>query len=416
MAATISLEDADPLRSQPIAFIPSAGTPEVEANERSNPSLEDTATVETEVAHEAQPPHEPEKALSTPALPLHPRGDIALAGLMILATLYTLYLARALVLPVVLAVLFSILLSPFVRALRRVRVPEAFGALIVLLVVIGVFGFAADKLSEPATQWLNKAPQSLSQIELKTKSLKKFVGEVRRITDRVTTMTRGAGEARPREVVVENANWSGVLLGQTQYFVVGSISTLILLYFLLASGDTFLRKLVRILPRLRDKVRAVEVTREIQREIGRYFFTVGCINVGLGVISAVAMWILGMPNPALWGVLVAILNFIPYVGPTLSMLTLTLAALLTFDTFSQALLVPVVFLGLTLFEGQFLQPIIVGRRLALNPVVIFMSFLLWGWLWGIAGMLIAVPLLVTIKICCDHVESLAPVAEFLGRD
>jgi predicted PurR-regulated permease PerM len=361
-------------------------------------------------------PDVPFQPVGAVALASNSRGDTASIGLLILATLYTLYFARALLLPAVLAILFSILLSPSVRALRRIRIPEAMGALIVLLIVVATLGFAADKLSAPASEWLNKAPQSLNQIERKTKSLKIFVGEIRRLTDRMATMTRGTGESRPREVVVENVNWSSALLGQTQYLLVGSLSTIILLYFLLASGDTFLRKLLRILPRLRDKVRAVEVTREIQHEIGRYFLTVGCINAALGGITALAMWILGMPNPILWGVLVAILNFIPYVGPTVSIITLSLAALLTFDTLSQALLVPLTFVGLTLFEGQFLQPIIVGRRLALNPVVIFISFLLWGWLWGIVGMFIAVPLLVALKICCDHLAPLAPIGEFLGRE
>lgn len=416
MAAIISLEDAVLPTNQPTEFTPSSGG--IDGTDGPDYPLANAAPIANESAHEVHfsTQNGANKSLAATALVTNPRSDVALAGLVILATLYTLYFARALMLPVVLALLFSILLAPSVRALRRAHVPEAFGALIVLLMVITGLGLAIDKLSEPATEWLNKAPQSLSQIERKTKSLKNFVGEIRRLTDRITTMTRGPGEKPPREVVVENMNWSGVLLGQTQFFLVGSLSTLILLYFLLASGDTFLRKLVRILPRLRDKVRAVEVTREIQHEIGRYFFTVGCINVALGVVTAIAMWILGMPNPALWGVLVAVLNFIPYVGPTLSMITLTLAALLTFESLSQALLVPLVFVGLTLFEGQFLQPIIVGRRLALNPVVIFISFLVWGWLWGIAGLLIAVPLLVTIKICCEHLEPLAPIAEFLGRE
>ena len=343
-------------------------------------------------------------------------GDTALSGLLLLAVLYTFYFARALLLPVVLASLFSILLSPAVRTLRRARIPEAIGALIVMAIVIASLGIVVDRLIEPASTWLAKAPQSLSEIERKTRSLKNFAGEVRRITERITAVTRGPADARTQEVVVENSNWSGVLLGQTQYLFVSTFSTLILLYFLLASGDEFLRKLVRVLPSLRDKVRAVEVTREIQSEIGHYFATVGCINLALGAVTALAMWFLGMPNPLLWGVLVAILNFIPYVGPTLSLITLTLVALLSFDTLGQALLVPLAFVGLTLLEGQFLQPIVVGRRLALNPVVIFISFLLWGWLWGIAGMLIAVPLLVTLKICCDHLEPLAPIAEFLGRE
>ena len=357
-----------------------------------------------------------DEAQVTQPLGANSSGHTALSGLLLLAILYTFYFARAMLLPVVLAVLFSILLSPAVRALRRARIPQPLGALIVMVIVLASLGAVVDRLIEPASSWLAKAPQSLGQIERKTRSLKNFVGEVRRITDRISTLTRGSVDARVQEVVVEKGSWSGVLLGQTQYLLVGSFSTLILLYFLLASGDEFLRKLVRVLPSLRDKVRAVEVTREIQSEIGRYFATVGCINLALGAVTILAMWFLGMPNPLLWGVLVAILNFIPYVGPTLSLITLSLAALLSFDTLGQALLVPLVFVCLTLLEGQFLQPIVVGRRLALNPVVIFISFLLWGWLWGIAGMLIAVPLLVTLKICCDHLEPLAPIAEFLGRE
>ncbi len=357
-----------------------------------------------------------DEAQVTQPLGANSSGHTALSGLLLLAILYTFYFARAMLLPVVLAVLFSILLSPAVRALRRARIPQPLGALIVMVIVLASLGAVVDRLIEPASSWLAKAPQSLGQIERKTRSLKNFVGEVRRITDRISTLTRGSVDARVQEVVVEKGSWSGVLLGQTQYLLVGSFSTLILLYFLLASGDEFLRKLVRVLPSLRDKVRAVEVTREIQSEIGRYFATVGCINLALGAVTILAMWFLGMPNPLLWGVLVAILNFIPYVGPTLSLITLSLAALLSFDTLGQALLVPLVFVCLTLLEGQFLQPIVVGRRLALNPVVIFISFLLWGWLWGIAGMLIAVPLLVTLKICCDRLEPLAPIAEFLGRE
>jgi predicted PurR-regulated permease PerM len=354
--------------------------------------------------------------VTPPVLNSTPRSDTAVSGLFVLASLFTLYFARAVILPVILAILFSILLSPSVRSLRRFGVPEALGALVVLLALVMALALAIDKLAEPATEWLNKAPQSLNQLERKTRPLKIFIGEMRRVMDRITSMTRAVGEKQPREVVVENTNWSGILLGQTQFVLVSSLSTLILLYFLLASGDTFLRKLVRVLPTLRDKVRAIEVTREIQREIGRYFLTVGCINGALGAITAIAMWILGMPNPILWGVMVAVLNFIPYVGPTVSLITLSLAALVTFDEISQALLVPLVFIGITLLEGQLLQPIIVGRRLALNPVVIFLSFLLWGWLWGIAGMLIAVPLLVTLKICCDRLEPLAPIAEFISRE
>jgi predicted PurR-regulated permease PerM len=191
--------------------------------------------------------------------------------------------------------------------------------------------------------------------------------------------------------------------------------TTILLYFMLASGDLVLRKTVRVLPRLQDKKRAVDIFRQAERDISTYLVTITLVNITLGAVTAAAMYLLGMPNPVLWGVLAAVLNYVPYLGPLTTFGVIALVSLLTFDQLSEAILPPLVFLGLTSLEGQVLTPLFLGRRLTLNPVAVFLALLIWGWLWGIPGILLAVPLLATFKIFCDNIEPLAPIGEFLDR-
>jgi predicted PurR-regulated permease PerM len=206
----------------------------------------------------------------------------------------------------------------------------------------------------------------------------------------------------------------GTILNQTLEAGAAIGVTIILLYFLLASGNLFLQKLVRVLPRFQDKRIAVTIVRQIEKDISLYLLTVTMINAGLGVAVGTAMYGLGMPNPVLWGVMAGCFNFIPYLGAIASAIVLTLVASVTFDQLGHILLVPFVFVALNELEGMIITPAVVGKRLSLNPVAIFIWLLLWGWLWGIPGTLIAVPLLAVIKIICDNIAPLAPMGEFLG--
>ena len=190
---------------------------------------------------------------------------------------------------------------------------------------------------------------------------------------------------------------------------------LFLTYFLLAVGDLFLQKLVAVLPQFKDKRTAVSIARETEAQISVYLFTTTLINIGVGVVTGIAMWLVGMPNAVLWGVVAAVLNFVPYVGAVVNMAVLLLAAVVTFESTSRALLVPAVFLGINLIEGNLVTPMILGHRMRLNTVALFIGFVFFWYIWGIAGAILGVPIMAALKIVCDHIESLAPIGEFLGR-
>jgi predicted PurR-regulated permease PerM len=342
-------------------------------------------------------------------------AEIAIKGLFVLALFYALTLASAIVLPLLLAILLTLILSPAVRALTRLRLPEPVGAAVVVAGLVAGLAFSVYLLAGPATDWIERAPNTLGQVERKVRGIKKSVKDISQAAKKVDEITNveAEGPAAAPPPAPRASLLSRILTG-TQSVMVSAVSTAVLLYFLLASGDMFLRKLVRVMPTLTDKKRAVEVARAIQSDMGRYLLTISCINAALGVVTGLAMYLLDMPNPILWGALAAVLNFVPYLGAAVTLAILTIVAFLTFDAPGQIAVVPFVFLVLTTLEGQLLTPLLTGRRLTLNPVVIFLSMLVWTWLWGAIGALLAVPILMTFKILCDHIEALAPVGEFLS--
>lgn len=339
----------------------------------------------------------------------------ALTGLLVLAVFYTLYFAQAFLLPVVLAVLLKFLLTPLVEGLKRLRVPEWAGAGLVVLALLGCLAGSLYLLLDPALDWLDRAPASLERVADKLEGLRGPVEQVNRATEEVERLTTRSGEPGTRTVQVESQSLSGTLLGHAQAIVAGIAVMLALLYFLLASGDLFLRKLIRVLPTFDDKKRAVDIARALQSDVSVYLSTITLINIGLGVAVGAAMHLLGMPNPMLWGMMATVLNFIPYLGAVVGIAVMAIVALLTFDTPAQVVLPPLAYFVVTSAEGYFVTPAILGRRLTLNPVMILLGLIFWGWLWGIAGAVLAVPMLASFKIFCDHIKPLSTIGEFLGR-
>jgi predicted PurR-regulated permease PerM len=203
---------------------------------------------------------------------------------------------------------------------------------------------------------------------------------------------------------------------RTPAFLANVLVMFILLYFLLASGDQFLRKLVRIAPRFEDKRRAVEIAHDIEQRISVYLQTITLINLGLGISVAIAAYFVGLPNAPLWGFLAFALNFIPYLGALIGIAISFVISLLTFDSLGHALVLPAIYLGYNIIEGNFVTPYILSRILTLNTVIVFFSIMFWTWLWGIPGALLAVPILATFKIVSDHVDFLRPVGDFIGDE
>ncbi|HVT57568.1 MAG TPA: AI-2E family transporter [Thermoanaerobaculia bacterium] len=343
--------------------------------------------------------------------------SLATTGLFILALFYTLYFCRSFLLPLVLALLFALLLHPAVRGLKRLRVPEPLGAGLVLLCLLGSLAVGLFQLAEPAYDWVQKAPQSLRLVQSKAQAILKPVETLGRATEQMQKIAEasGGGGARLRAVTLKPASLGGWLFTEAADLAVGAVLMVVLLYFLLASGDLFLRKLVRALPRVEDKRRAQQIARQVRTDMSGYLATVTMINLGLGLAVWLSMSLIGLPNPLLWGVLAAVTNYVPYLGPGVNYVVLTLLGLLTFKDLQHALLPPAVFLMINLVEAYLLTPMILSHRLTLNPVVVFLSLTFWGWMWGVAGAILAVPIMVVFKILCDHIEPLAPLSEFLEK-
>ena len=342
--------------------------------------------------------------------------SVALKGLFIFATVYTLMVAKAVFLPIAIALVLSFLLAPLIRLTKNLWIPESIAAALVLLAVGGIVAYGISYLAEPAVNWVSKAPDALNIIEAKMRAIRASVlhmSQATEVIEKLTTLEDGAPQRRLVEI--KGPSLGGTLIGITTEFFASFIATTILLYFLLASGDLFLEKLVKVLPTFSDKRRAVEIVRDIEKSISTHLMTVTCINLGLGLAIGITMYFLGMPNPILWGVMGAILNFVPYVGSIIGIVIVTLVAALTFSQLGWIFLVGSSYATLTAMEGTFLTPMILGKQLTLNPVVVLLSVFLWGWIWGIPGALLAVPLVASFKIMCDHLEPLASIGEFLGR-
>ena len=339
--------------------------------------------------------------------------SVALTGLFVLAVFYTMYFMRAMLLPLVLALLLSYLLAPLVRSFGRIGINAAFGAAIVLLSLIGLLIYGVSRLAEPATGWLEKAPYSLRQIEQKILPIKKPMEKVAQASGEIEKLTTSP-ETQAQTVVVKHNALAEAFLTQTPEFIASGVVMFILLYFLLAYDGVFLTKLIKVSPRLTDKKRAVSIVREIETQISRYLLTITAINIGLGIAVGVTVYFLGLRNPIMWGAFVAVLNFVPYLGALTGIICMTLGAILSFDSLGYAMLFPASYLILAALEGNLITPMVLGRSLTLNPVVILIALTFWGWMWGISGMILAVPILATFKIFCDHIEPMAPIGEFMS--
>jgi predicted PurR-regulated permease PerM len=341
----------------------------------------------------------------------------SLVIIAVLATLYTLYFARAFFVPIVFAVLLNFLLSPVIRALTRINVRPPVGAAIVVFLLLAGVGAGVYAVAGPAQSAAAAAPATLAKANRKLRAL--FLTRVQNATSQVEkaagSLDDPAGGKPKSEIVVNTQPSIGArLLGTTQAIIASVLEITFLLYFLLASGDLFLQKFVKVLPDVGGKRKAVDIARAVESAVTGYLTVALLVNVSEGLVVTALLWALRMPSPALWGALVVVAEFIPYLGALTAVVLLALAGLTTFDNVWHALAIPGAFLLVNLVQANLVTPTVQGRRLTLNPVAIFVGLAFFFWIWGVAGAFLAVPLLASLKIFCDHIESLAALGEFLG--
>jgi len=352
----------------------------------------------------------PAESQSAMPLPTHP-PTIFLAGLFILAAFAALYAASPIILPILLAFVLKLLLQPIMRFLERLHVPRAAGALLtILLVVGGLVGFGTA-LSGPAETWAAKLPEGIPRLLEHLRFLRAPFDALQGLLHQAEQVA--AGPARNGATVQMPGGLTDALFSGMHALVDGLFTTVLLLFFLLISGDTFLRRFVEILPRFQDKRQAVDISQQIERDVSRYLVTVTAMNAAVGIATAAAMYVSGLGDPVLWGVVAFLLNYVPILGPLTGIGIFVLAGLLSFDSIWRALLPAALYFVIHLIEGETVTPMLLARRFTLNPVLVVMSLIFWFWMWGVPGAILSVPMLAITKIICDRIRPLMAFGHFL---
>ena len=358
------------------------------------------------------------------------RSTPAQRALLAIALVFLMKEAQPLFAPLVIAVLLTFVLSPLVRWLQRRGVPEVAGAALVVAALLASVVPLAAALAEPAASWWQRAPETAERVL-------RQIDRVRAAVPGLSTQTAppppaprrpGAATTAPatatpplapapdplrERLASEGVTFTGMVVGRGLSFAVSATATVILLYFLLASESWLIRRTVAAVPRQRSRALMLGGVRESQREIARFMGTLGVVNLGVAVAMGLLLQHLGLPNPLLWAVVCGVLNFIPYIGPFIVAGLLLAAGALSFDT-SAAMLAPALaFVAVHAVESNLVSPWVVGRRLQLSPLAIFLSVMFWGWLWGIAGAVIAVPMLIALRSVCRRRRGLRQVCHYM---
>jgi predicted PurR-regulated permease PerM len=329
-----------------------------------------------------------------------------------------LYFGHVAFVPLALALLLSLVLSGPVEALRRWRVPRSVSAAVLMVTILGSLAGLANVFSEPAQQWFAAAPHTFRLIEKKIRPfaiVMARVGELRAAADNLGQAPNShPAAAAPAPAAAPQESAPLLLFDATRGMVLSCVTVVILTLFLLSGGPPMLARMTAAFANDLKATQILACIEKVRAEVGRFYVTTALINVGLGLATALAMQLCGMPNPWLWGTVAAILNFIPYAGPTTTLLVLTAVAIISFDEPGRIIAVAASFLGLATIEGQFIQPLLVGRRLELNPMLVFLALWFGGLFWGIPGIILATPALVALKVVAAHSSGGNALLSFLG--
>jgi len=325
-----------------------------------------------------------------------------------------LYFGQDVFLPVVLGILISLALLPPVAYLKKLYVPYPVGAILIVASIGALLYTGAINLSDPLTELFEDIPRIGERLEHHFQPFKETVEQITRAGDEIEKVTAGGEPGTTTEVTLGGP---GVITSAASSFASSLTSVLIALIlalFILGSGNLFFEKIVSSVPTLRDKKRAVHIVREVEGQVSRYLFTITIINFSLGVVIGIALALYGAPNPVLWGVVAALLNFLPFLGALIGAVLLSIVSFGYYDALSAAIIPPLIYYGASIIEGNLVTPYVVGRRMRLNIVAVFISVVFWGWLWGLIGALMAVPILLVVSVLTENIERWHLVHLFLS--
>jgi predicted PurR-regulated permease PerM len=346
-----------------------------------------------------------------------PRGadvrGVFQGGLFMLALLAALYAAREIVLPIILAIILNLLLQPALRLLERLHVPRMLGALLLIALLFGTIVAFVTGMSGPASSWAAKLPEGVPRLQEHLNFLRAPIEAVRQFWQQAQGYVSGDSQPAASTSPAFGAGLLLTIFSNTSAFAAGFLETVLVLFFLLLSGDTFLRRLVEVLPNFSDKRQAVEISQHIEHDISAYLITITIMNAAVGLTTALAMWLCGLGDPILWGAVAFLLNYVPILGPMIGVAMFTLAGLLTAKTLWLALLPAGLYFVIHLAEGEIITPTLLARRFTLNRVLVILALIFWYWMWGVPGAILAVPMLAITKIVCDRIRMLAAFGHFL---
>jgi predicted PurR-regulated permease PerM len=350
------------------------------------------------------------------AAPIRRPRKITSVRLLVAAAIgLLLYYAHVAFVPVALALLLALVLSGPVEALRVWRVPRGVSAALLLIVILGVLAALVNFVSIPAQQWFAAAPHTLRVIEKKVRPLEQMMSRVDQLRNSAGNIGSSSHTPPPQPALAaKEESAPAMILDATLGVILSTVTVIILTLFLLAGGPSMLARMTSAFASDLKSAHILRVIEKVRSEVGRFYFTTALINVGLGVATSFAMMLCGMPNPLLWGTMAGIFNFIPYAGATMTLIVLTVVAFVSFDGLGHVLAVAGSWLVLATLEGQFVQPLLVGRRLKLNPVLVFLALWFGGLFWGVAGIILATPTLVALKVVAEHASGGRALLKFLS--
>lgn len=338
-----------------------------------------------------------------------------LYGLFILGILYTLYAAHGVILPMVLALLTSLLLAPLVKhSQRKLRVPRAVSSVVFLVLLVGGLAGLGWLVSQPLMEWVGKVPEGLSKVLVGPGGVQTTIEKVTESAKEVEETVEGLSEEQVTTVVLQQDSWRQKALDNARIGLGYLALALALTYFLLVNGDRLIENLVRQLPRKKRRL-VLRVVRDSQEEVAKYLGIISLSNSLVGLLTGLMAWAVGLPSPVLWGVVAGVARFVPYLGVILTLLLLGVVSVTSLDEPWMMAVAPLGYLVLTSLVGFFLEPYVHGFRMAINPAVIFISIFFWGWLWGPVGVLLAVPLMTLIQVVLRQIPRLSPLYRVIAR-